>query len=1261
MSDRELFVAALQKEDPAERSAYLVEICGADAELRRRVEVLLQAYDDAGSLLKRPAATGEATGRYDVEPPRAESPAGDAVDPTRDQAPSLEAAGTQIGPYRLLQKIGEGGMGTIWMGEQVEPVRRKVAIKVIKPGMDSAQVLARFKAERQALALMDHPNIARVLDAGATQSGRPYFVMELVKGVPITQYCDNHQLSPRQRLELFVPVCQAIQHAHQKGVIHRDIKPSNVLVAAYDGRPVPKVIDFGVVKAVGQPLTERTLFTGFGGIVGTLEYMSPEQAEFNALDIDTRSDVYSLGVLLYELLTGTTPLAGRRLKQAAITEALRVIREEEPPRPSARLSQSKDTLASISAQRKMDPGRLTRLVRGELDWIVMKALEKDRSRRYETANGLARDVERYLSEEPVEACPPSAAYRLRSFAHRHRKGLVTAATFALLLLIGAVASTWQAVRATQAEHAATTQRDAARRARDAEADARREATRERDKALAAEERAKSDRAEAVAAREQVQDALYRSLYDQARAVRLAEQPGRRWTILDLIRRAEQIRGRNNAASLPIEAGATPTSGADRPPTRTQLRSEAVAALLLHDGRVAQQFGGMAHAVSPDGRFAISQRVDMTRGGATLQLVDLTTFEEVASWKDEVAQSLFGTALALGPEGKLLASVTTNAGTATPLPLSLRNVAVAELPSGRRLHLLTLPESAGQSDKTFSMLRTVHFSPDGRYLAGVVFSPPSARVVVWDLHATPPTHQSLASLAQLATPTVAFSPDSRWMALPAGHRHVTLWNLAEARAEAEIELASPAAGSLTFAPRSDQLIIQCAQQAGPGQVSSGLVFWDLNERREVRRIDSGQWLSISPLAVDPGGRWLALGEVAGGIRLFDLREQMPPIRLDHGALVQLVSWSHDGRRLISGGLDSLKLWEFGESTPTTMERLQIQTGDVSGALAFSHDRRWIALDSTQPPQVILLDRATGSSAATFKHEDRGSPFRLLFSPNSRMVLRLGRRGMAAWDVEPSEPPAGTAPKLSTDKAAWSAGFMPDGAVIVGGADVPNARPMAWDAATGRAVWTGEPQPGTMAAVSPDGRWVMAVASISTSTERTTPLVDLSSGRAVLQLRRWAGEGMSSSMAEFSPDGRWLALFELAGMAGPARTGDTLLSAVRENEEWIATIHEVASGREQTTVSGLSGLERFAFSHDGRYLAVGQRGGTLRLWDVTSGEELFAWQAWPIDPDEGNIARNRLWAFTADRASLAVFDSQESRLRFLDLEHLRRELAAIDLGW
>jgi hypothetical protein len=343
-------------------------------------------------------------------------------------------------------------------------VQRKVALKIIKPGMDSAQVIARFEAERQALAMMDHVNIARVLDVGATETGRPYFVMELVHGVSITKYCDDNRLTPRQRLELFVPVCQAIHHAHQKGIIHRDIKPSNIMITLCDGKPVPKVIDFGVAKATEQRLTERTLFTQYGAMVGTPEYMSPEQAEMSALGVDTRSDIYSLGVLLYELLTGSTPLMNKRVREAGFSEILRMIKEEEPPRPSNRLSDSGHALASISAQRQMEPAKLALLLRGEVDWIVMKCLEKDRTRRYDSAAALARDVQRYLTDEPVEACPPSAAYRIRKFARKNKTTLGVGSAFVLLLIVGLAVSAWQTLRATQAETQMTKERNLAQMA-----------------------------------------------------------------------------------------------------------------------------------------------------------------------------------------------------------------------------------------------------------------------------------------------------------------------------------------------------------------------------------------------------------------------------------------------------------------------------------------------------------------------------------------------------------------------------------------------------------------------------------------------------------------------------------------------------------------------------------------------------------------------------------------------------------------------------
>jgi serine/threonine protein kinase/Flp pilus assembly protein TadD len=420
-----IFLEALDCQGADELMRFLDHACGTDAALRTRVEELLRAHRDAGAFLGG-AEKQEAT----CEQPLAEGP------------------GTVLGQYKLLEQIGEGGFGVVFMAEQTQPLRRKVALKVLKPGMDTRQVVARFEAERQALALMDHPNIAHVFDGGETAGGRPYFVMELVRGLPITDFCDNNQLPVRQRLELFVSVCQAVQHAHQKGIIHRDLKPSNIMVTLHDGTPVVKVIDFGIAKALGQQLTDKTLFTNFAQLMGTPIYMSPEQAQLSGLDMDTRTDIYSLGVLLYELLTSATPCDKERLRTAAYDEIRRIIREEEPVRPSLRVNTLGQASTPMSANRASDPARLSQLFRGELDWIVMKALEKDRNRRYETASAFAADVQRYLNDEPVQACPPSAMYRFRKFARRNKAVLVTVSVAALaaFLVIGVVAGSlgWMA-------------------------------------------------------------------------------------------------------------------------------------------------------------------------------------------------------------------------------------------------------------------------------------------------------------------------------------------------------------------------------------------------------------------------------------------------------------------------------------------------------------------------------------------------------------------------------------------------------------------------------------------------------------------------------------------------------------------------------------------------------------------------------------------------------------------------------------------------
>jgi len=455
----------------AERPAALARQCGGDGGLQAEVEALLRADQSAGAFLSIPASAEAGAEPHAI-----------------------------IGRYKLLQPIGEGGMGVVWMAEQREPVKRRVALKIIKLGMDTRQVIARFEAERQALALMDHPHIARVLDAGATETGRPYFVMEYIKGIPILEYCDREKVDTKARLELFTKVCHAIQHAHQKGIIHRDIKPSNVLVTLHDGVPVPKVIDFGIAKATNSELTARTLFTEHRQMIGTPAYMSPEQAEMSGLDIDTRSDIYSLGVLLYELLTGTTPFDMKVLLESGFAEMMRTIREVEPHKPSTRISTLGDTGTRTAELRRVDVKKLGASLRGDLDWIVMKCLEKDRARRYETASGLAADIQRHLHDEPVTASPPSATYQLRKFVKRHRGRVIATGIVAAVLVLGVIGTTAGMIHALAQRRRADEEASKARMAAASEAAATVRARENEQMAIAAARSAEAAQEEEARAR-----------------------------------------------------------------------------------------------------------------------------------------------------------------------------------------------------------------------------------------------------------------------------------------------------------------------------------------------------------------------------------------------------------------------------------------------------------------------------------------------------------------------------------------------------------------------------------------------------------------------------------------------------------------------------------------------------------------------------------------------------------------------------------------
>lgn len=1169
-----VFCAAIEIESSSQRESWLNQACGEDAELRRQVDRLLQAHFRGGSIVDSPAHT---------------------IDPTVDQPPA-ERPGARIGPYKLLQQIGEGGMGTVYMAEQAHPVQRKVALKVIKTGMDSRQIIARFEAERQALAMMDHVNIARVLDAGTTESGLPYFVMELVHGVPITKYCDDNQLTPRERLELFVPVCQAIQHAHQKGIIHRDIKPSNVMVTLYDGKPVPKVIDFGVAKATEQKLTERTLFTQYGTMVGTLEYMSPEQAEMSALGVDTRSDIFSLGVLLYELLTGSTPLSNKRLKEAAYAEILRMIKEEDPPKPSTRLSESGEALASISAQRHTEPAKLSKLMRGELDWIVMKTLEKDRNRRYETANGFAMDVQRYLNDEAVQACPPSARYRLRKFARRNRVAMMTTGLVALALVAGTVVSAWQAIRATHARglaqerleaetialNKAETAQQSADKARANEAAQRVQAVQERDRAVKAEQQAEAARK------------------DEAKQRGIAEAN-------ELLARRRFYAAQMNLGMQAFEAGDTPRVLQLLETQRPKYDEEDLRAFEwyclwqrchqpLRFSRTGNPGTTQTVAFSPD-----STMLALAGSDGNVQIYDVATGEERRTFR---GGPVGYPAIAFSPDGQTLAQ---SAGPTLDDLVTLWDVAV-----GRARKVLA---GTGQ-------VRSLAFSPDGRTLA---IGNLDGVIQFWD--AATASQRATWQGHTKSVQALAFFPDGQTLvtADDTGNTSIRFWNLNQNPPQATREIRA-GAHSLSFSPDGKMLAV--------GHFPA-LRLHDLATQKEfpTKTVSPGHGRAV---AFSPDGKSIAVGVDARCVKLVDLNTWQQRT-FAHLAPVLSLAIAPDGKTLASVSADAnLKVWDLAEGAdPAVISPMSSVT-----AIAYSPNNKTVAVGCSDKT-VQLYDSATGRMQATFQGHTQ-TIRALAFSPDGCLVASGSGEWVVPYPGELKVWDVGAERELVSPTehktAVYGLAFSTDGANLAVGS--LGGSVIQWDIAAGSPRTTFKTESVLATAYTPDGK-VLAGGGVTGKVRFLDPVT----GKERLSFRAGSITDNIWSVA-CSPNGKLLATGDSTGSIRLWQMPSGRLHAsLRGHTMQVTSLSFLPDGKSLVTASeggevklwdATTGQERITFklgslvamAPNGQALAIAN-GSTVQILRAAAEREALARKNEfnPDDPDSPvaqNLAGDRLRA-------------------------------------
>jgi WD40 repeat protein/tRNA A-37 threonylcarbamoyl transferase component Bud32 len=1125
---QEIFNAALEHTVGPARDAFLAGACGDDPNLRQCVEALLASHTEAGTFLAKPAGPVSPTGTHLV--------------------PITEKAGDKIGRYKLLQQIGEGGCGVVYMADQEEPVRRRVALKVIKLGMDTKSVVARFEAERQALAIMDHPNIARVLDAGATETGRPYFVMELVRGVRITEFCDQQKLSTRARLELFMQVCSAIQHAHQKGIIHRDLKPSNVLVTIIDGVPVPKVIDFGIAKATNQQsLTDKTLFTAFEQFIGTPAYMSPEQAEMSGVDIDTRSDIYSLGVLLYELLTSQPPFDAGELVRSGLDGIRRTLRDQEPPKPSTRLNTlAHGELTTVARARHTEAPKLVHLVRGDLDWVVMKCLEKDRARRYETANALAADIQRHLTNEPVVARPPSAVYRLSRLARRNKLAFAAAGAVTVALLLGLIIASWQAVRATRAEQQARLAERAERAfSEQARADRDRASRAESDaqgKALIAKDAWAAARRNAYAAEINVAlQALEENNLGRARDLLDRQRPkageedlrGFEWRYLWQLCQGDELEtfhedAAHGAAFSPDGKWFACSGG------KISVRETASRKLVARLGSPSSSL-----SFSPTAKLLAS-----TTDFAT-KLWDTETWQEVRSLPDTTFGCRFS------PDGRWL---------------------VTGMAQGWRLWNTQTWQPAGDcagKPPTWHGRSALAFSPDGQFL--VTGDSDVFEIVdhlrVWrlpGLEELPPIR--FGGFAGGIPPiSVAFSADGKQLIVGHWTGQIVVWEFASRKV---LSTLYEHTGSVTAIALSAD-----GKSFATTSTDRTVIIWDAATYKPLVR-QRGHVGEVWAGAMSPDGTTVVSCSADDTTKLWSTGTRHNDTILDGPGI--LMGFLGGGRQLVSLSTNSVCLW-----TPENGARIDFPAPPslrtIKGLSGKPYD-----IKPTEPfyavgrgdGSVELWPMTVDAKAATWPAHDK-EVAAVAFSADGKQLATSSANGeVKIWDSATRRETVRIEP---VGRRLFRLGFSPDGRTLAGAG--ASSRIWVWDVATGRQVVElgdhGYAVPAL--AFSPDGK-LLATAAMPTDEAH---LWELPSGQLLATLK---GHVQGVIAVAFSPDGKTLAT----------------ASHDRKVKLW-----NVATRQELATFPFAAHLLSARFSPDGRALAIGcfnERGMRIQLVRAPSFEEI-----------------------------------------------------------